>query len=79
MRGTDCLKYDYADFDEQGIWQGEYFTDYPITLSATANEGYRFIGWELVDEQEKETVAEASLELEIPEEGLYLRAVFEKI
>lgn len=65
-------------FDGQGKWTGEYFTDYPITLSATVNEGYRFAGWEVGTGQEKETIAEASLELEIPKTGLHLRAVFEE-
>lgn len=26
-------------------WSGRYFTDYPITLTAEAKEGYEFIGW----------------------------------
>lgn len=28
-----------------GSWSGNYFTDFPITVTATANEGYRFLGW----------------------------------
>lgn len=65
-------------FDEQGKWQGEYFTDYPITLSVTANEGYRFAGWEVDAGESHESIGDASLELEIPETGLYLKAVFEE-
>ncbi len=65
-------------FDEQGKWKGEYFTDYPITISAAANEGYRFAGWEISAGQEKETIAETSLELEIPVNGLHVKAVFER-
>ncbi len=65
-------------FDGQGKWKGEYFTDYPITISATANEGYRFAGWEISAGQGMETIEGTSLELEIPENGLCVRAVFEK-
>lgn len=28
-----------------GSWIGQYFTDYPITLTATPAEGYQFVGW----------------------------------
>lgn len=63
-------------FDGQGKWRGEYFTDYPITLSATANEGYRFVGWEITGGQETDIITETSLELEIPETGLHIKAVF---
>ncbi len=64
--------------DEQGRWQGEYFTDYPITLSVTAGEGYRFAGWEIGEGQERVIRKETSLELEIPKTGLYIKAVFEE-
>lgn len=65
-------------FDEQGKWQGEYFTDYPVTLSVTVNEGYRFAGWEVDAGEGHESIVEASAKLEIPECGLYIKAVFEK-
>lgn len=63
-------------FDGQGKWQGAYFTDYPITLSAAANEGYDFAGWEITDGGKTEVITEPSLELEIPETGLRIKAVF---
>ena len=31
----------------EGTWTGYYFTDYPVTLSAEAKEGYAFAGWEV--------------------------------
>ena len=65
-------------FDGQGKWRGEYFTDYPITLSVTAGEGFRFAGGEITDGQEKKMVTETSVELEIPNDGLYIKAVFEE-
>lgn len=65
-------------FDEQGKWRGEYFTDYPVTLSVSVNEGYRFAGWEVDDGERCEKIDEVSLKLEIPETGLFIRAVFEE-
>lgn len=65
-------------FDEQGKWQGEYFTDYPITVSASAGEGWRFAGWEVDAGESHEYLAEASVKLSIPESGLSIKAVFEK-
>lgn len=65
-------------FDGQGKWEGEYFTDYPITLSATADEGYCFAGWEITAGQDKGTIVETSLELEMPKNGIHIKAVFEK-
>lgn len=65
-------------FDEQGKWQGEYFTDYPVTVSAKAVEGWRFAGWEIDGKENPECIAEASMELSIPESGLSVKAVFER-
>lgn len=65
-------------FDEEGKWRGDYFTDYPVTVSASAKEGFRFVGWEIDGVQDDERMGEASAEFTIPETGLYLRAVFEK-
>lgn len=63
-------------FHEKTSWRGEYFTDYAITLTAEAKEGYRFVGWEnngeLVSEEE-------SISIDLDEEGALRKAVFEKI
>jgi hypothetical protein len=32
--------------DELTPWKGKYYKDLPLSLTAHANEGYRFIGWE---------------------------------
>ena len=54
-------------------FEGEYYTDYPIEVTAIAEEGYRFVGWE-GDISSKEE----SLEITLSEEGVKIRAVFEK-
>lgn len=56
-----------------GSWSGVYFTDYPITVTATANEGYEFIGWK-GDADE----AAATLTLSV-DGGVSLEAVFAKV
>ncbi len=40
--GTISVNHIQAD---KNIWQGEYFTDIPIILSANPQPGYRFTGW----------------------------------
>ena len=30
-----------------GDWQGQYYTDYPVTLTAPEQEGFEFIRWEI--------------------------------
>lgn len=32
---------------DSGQWDGYYFSGYPITLTAVANDGYSFVGWEI--------------------------------
>lgn len=63
-------------FDDETTWSGEYYTDYPITLTAVANEGYRFAGWK----QSRIVLSEEeNIELTFDENGISLQAVFEKI
>lgn len=57
---------------EQGEWGGVYLTDYPVTLTAVAREGYRFIGWQGSYDSTEETI-----EVDVTQEGICLRAVFE--
>lgn len=53
-----------------GAWSGKYFTDYPITVTASAKEGYRFVGW-------KGDVNTAENTLTVPVDGgVTLEAVF---
>ncbi len=61
----------------QGEWSGRYFTDYPVTVTAVAQEGYRFVGWKS-DAWEK-TETKETLEIKLPAGGFSLEAVFEKV
>jgi len=61
-------------FDSNLKWDGVYYTDYPIWISARAKPGYRFVRWEGSIMSDKE-----SLEVELDEEGVVLRAIFEEI
>lgn len=55
-------------------WTGKYFTDYPIQVSAVANPGYRFVGWQGTYE-----VTENVIEVPVFEGGVQLTAIFEKV
>lgn len=51
-----------------GPWSGQYFTDYPITVTATPGEGFRFVGW-------KGGSSEAAITVPV-DGGITLEAVF---
>ena len=55
-----------------GEWSGLYFTDYPVTVTAKARDGYQFLGWKGAAESTEEAVT-------IPVDGgVTLEAVFAK-
>lgn len=54
-------------------WSGQYFTDYPLTFTADAREGYRFVRWEGDINSQESTVV-----IELPDGGFNLKAIFEK-
>lgn len=56
-----------------GAWEGYYYSDFPVTVSAHANSGYRFVGWQGDLSDTAETI---TLSLEGSE--VSLQAVFEK-
>ncbi len=59
--------------DGTDVWQGSYFTDYPVTVKAEPAEGYYFAGWQGdVSDTAEET------ELSLSGEKLALTAVFLK-
>jgi len=57
----------------EGAWSGKYYTDYPVTVTATARYGYEFAGWE-------GTVVSDEPCITVPVEagGIELYAVFKK-
>lgn len=58
----------------QKLFEGQYFENYPITVRAVADYGYRFVRWEGVDVEEEVR----GFQLELSKEKYELKAVFEK-
>lgn len=58
---------------EEAEWSGQYFTDYPVLLTAEAEEGYRFAGW-----RGQVSGSQEQMEVYIPTGGAMVEAVFEK-
>ena len=58
----------------EGSWSGNYYTDYPLTLKAEAEEGYRFAGWEI----NGVPVTEPEAEAEVKKGGTEIHALFER-
>ena len=57
-----------------GTWSGDYFTDYPVMLTALADEDHVFSYWKIRDQ----IVYDKKLELALDEQGTEVRAVFRK-
>lgn len=57
----------------RGDWSGQYYTDFPVAVTAVAREGYVFKGWTGSVHSE-----EASLEVNLSTGGMSLYAIFEK-
>ena len=53
-----------------GNWSGKYYTDYPVTITAKADEGYIFAGWEGDISQTDEVIVTSV------ENGVKLKAIF---
>lgn len=58
---------------EDGVWTGKYITDFPITITAEPNDGYRFAGW-----SGDCLITEETIEVDVAAGGICLNAVFEK-
>ena len=59
---------------KNGSWSGEYYTDYPISVTACPAEGYEFIGWSgSIDS------TEITIEVPVTNGGIEIRAEFQKI
>ena len=59
----------------EGSWTGSYFTDYPITVTASANPGYIFSGWRGTEVSD---AASETISVKLSPGGLSLEAVFRK-
>lgn len=70
--GTICLNTITPDISS-GIWTGSYFSDYPITVNAVTNPGYRFKHWVVNGEIRRSSETTVSL----TEDPVTIRAVFE--
>ena len=57
-----------------GVWSGEYYTDYPITVTANPVEGYEFVGWSGAVE-----TTDGTVEVPVTSGGITLIAEFQKM
>ena len=70
--GTILLNTTTPDLSD-GDWEGRYYTDFPVTVTAVPAEGYRFAGWE-----GSVSAPEATVEAAVEDGGITLKALFEK-
>ena len=62
-------------FDTSCRWNGEYYTDYSISLTAVANDGYQFLGWRNEDGSQNES---ESIDVVLTNTGCCVKAIFEE-
>lgn len=67
------LSINTATLEESGTWEGFYYSDFPITVSAKPNEGYHFVGWQGDVSDEKDTIIVSLKDGEVS-----IQAMFEK-
>lgn len=72
-QGTVMLNHSVLDLSEG--FTGEYFAEYPISLTAVPSEGSEFVGWE-IEGAEIADPAQSCIEIE-PQDGLRVTAVFQ--
>ena len=60
---------------EDGEWSGDYYRNYPVTMTAYSYDGYHFVGW-TGDVQSNEHTIEVPMDVE--GEAVNIEAVFEK-
>jgi len=59
---------------KDGSWTGEYYTDYPVTVTAKSLAGYEFVGWSgSIDS------TEITVEVPVTAGGITLKAEFREI
>lgn len=59
---------------KNGSWTGKYYTDYPVTLTAKPNWGYKFVGWT----NGNEMLEEEQISVQLKEGECSWKAVFQK-
>lgn len=62
-----------AQLEDCGAWEGYYYSDFPVSVSAHPAEGWHFAGW-----QGDASGTEESLTLSLENGDISLKAVFEK-
>lgn len=61
-----------------GAWSGEYYTDYPVAVTAKARAGYEFVRWEKTGGAGRASYTEKTVEVPVEKGGIELKAVFKK-
>lgn len=69
------IKFNTINLDDSlSTWSGKYFTDYPVTVKATAKEGYTFDHWEVTGATVSNTTSDV---ITVPvSEGVSIKAVY---
>lgn len=63
-----------AEDGDTYLWQGDYFIEYPVTVTANAPG---FSHWEVTVGEDTKTYTESTLEVPIEEGGVRIHAVFQ--
>ncbi len=72
--GGAVLVNDHIEVDGWQLFAGEYFANLPVSLKVLPRNGYRFVRWEGLEENERQL----ELELKLTERQTFVKAVFEK-
>ncbi len=62
-----------ASLEGYSAWEGYYYSDFPVTITAQPNEGYHFVSW-----QGDVTGTDASINVSLENGAVSLQAIFEK-
>lgn len=75
-KGTVCLNTIFPDLSGD-VWEGRYYSDYPITLSAEPAFGRRFAGWEITGGTILSgSVSSREISVRLDSEDVQIQAVF---
>ena len=68
----NSIEVDNAD----GIWQGNYFADVPISLSAMESNDRIFLKWLITEEGQTKEIADQSIEF-YPKSEMEIKALYQ--